>query len=44
MSSPLALQSFSNNIHSTRINHQAQAYKTNKEAYTKNNTPIKRKL
>jgi hypothetical protein len=39
-----ALPNFSNSIHSKRINHQAQAYKTNKQAYTKNNTPIKRKL
>jgi hypothetical protein len=32
---------FSDNVHSTRINHQAQAYKANKQAYTKNKAPIK---
>jgi hypothetical protein len=34
---------FSNNVHSTRINHWVQTCKANKQAKTKNNTPIKRK-
>jgi hypothetical protein len=42
MSSPLALQSFSDNVHSTRINHQAQAYTKQTNKHTKNNAPIKR--
>jgi hypothetical protein len=32
---------FSNNVHSTRINHQVQTYKADKQT-TKNNAPIKR--
>jgi hypothetical protein len=41
MSSSSSSSNFSDNVHSTRINHQAQAYKANKQAYTKNKAPIK---
>jgi hypothetical protein len=43
MSSSSSSSNFSDNIHSMRINHRAQAYKANKQAYAKNKAPIKRK-
>jgi hypothetical protein len=40
----LALQSFSDNVHSTRINHRAQTYTKQTNKHTNNNTSIKRKI
>jgi TPP-dependent 2-oxoacid decarboxylase len=37
-----ALQSFLDNVHSTRINHRAQAYIKQTNKHTKNKAPIKR--
>jgi hypothetical protein len=41
---PLALQNFSHNVHSTHINHRAQAYTKQTNKHTKNKAPTKRKL
>jgi hypothetical protein len=40
---PLALQSFSDNVPFTQINHRAQGYTKQTNKQTKNNTPVKRK-
>jgi hypothetical protein len=37
-----ALQSFSDNVHSTRINHRAEAYIKQTNKHTMNKAPIKR--